>query len=90
MISQIPNVISVASLAQTRKVRTSLGTFSIHRLAPGFFGGYETAKTSGVRLATPEKALLDTLYLTPARSRLFAHLPEVGLPDQFDSARIRY
>ena len=90
MVSQIPNVIYVASLAQTRKVRTSLGTFSIHRLAPGFFGGYDVGKTSGVRLATPEKALLDTLYLAPARSRLFAHLPEVGLPDHFDSARIRY
>ena len=61
MISQIPNVIYVASLAQTRTVRTSLGTFSIHRLAPSFFGGYEIVQTSGVNLATSEKALLDTL-----------------------------
>lgn len=90
MVSQIPEVIYVASLAQTRRVQTSLGTFSIHRLAPGFFGGYETVKTSGVRLATPEKALLDTLYLAPARSRLFAHLPEVELPEHFDRDRIRY
>lgn len=90
MVSQIPNVIYVASLAQTRAVRTSLGTYSIHRLAPGFFGGYEAVKTSGVRLATPEKALLDTLYLTPARSRLFAHLPEVELPEHFDCDRVRY
>jgi predicted transcriptional regulator of viral defense system len=74
MVSQIPNVIYVASLALTRTVRTSLGTYSIHRLAPTFFGGYDTVKTSGARLATPEKALLDTLYLVPARSRLFAHL----------------
>ena len=35
-------------------------------------------------MARPEKALLDTLYLTPARSRLFAHLPEVELPASFD------
>ena len=90
MVSQIPNVIYVASLAQTRKVRTSFGTYSIHRLAPNFFGGYEIAKTSGVRLATPEKALLDTLYLAPARSRLFAHLPEVEVPAHFDRDRIRY
>jgi predicted transcriptional regulator of viral defense system len=34
MVSQIPDVIYVASLAQPRRVRTSLGTFSIHRLAP--------------------------------------------------------
>jgi predicted transcriptional regulator of viral defense system len=90
MVSQIPNVIYVASLAQTRTVRTSLGTYSIHRLTPSFFGGYDTMKTSGVRLATPEKALLDTLYLAPARSRLFAHLPEVELPEHFDHDRIRY
>jgi predicted transcriptional regulator of viral defense system len=90
MVSQIPEVIYVASLAQTRTARTSLGTFSIHRLAPRVFGGYETVKTSGVRLATPEKALLDTLYLAPARSRLFAHLPEVELSDHFDWDRIRY
>ncbi len=87
MVSQIPSVIYVAALAQTRTVRTSLGTYSIHRLAPTFFGGFEIVKTSGVRLATPEKALLDTLYLAPARSRLFAHLPEVELPDHFDRDR---
>ena len=89
MISQIPNVIYVASLAQTRKVRSGLGTFSIHQLAPTFFGGYEIA-TSGVCLATPEKALLDSVYLVPARSRLFAHLPEVDFPRRFDRQRARY
>jgi len=87
MVSQIPSVIYVATLAQTRTVRTSLGTYSIHRLAPTFFGGFEIVKPSGVRLATPEKALLDTLYLAPARSRLFAHLPEIELPDHFDRDR---
>jgi hypothetical protein len=90
MISQIPSVIYLASLAMTRKVRTSLGTFSIHRLAPSFFGGCEIVKASGVRLATREKALLDILYLGPARSRLFAHLPEVEVPEQFDRNRIGY
>jgi predicted transcriptional regulator of viral defense system len=84
MVSQVPEVIYVASLAQTRRVRTALGGFSIHRLAPTFFGGYETLEESGVRLATPEKALLDTLYLGPTRSRMFAHLPEIELPRGFD------
>jgi predicted transcriptional regulator of viral defense system len=84
MVSQVPEVIYVASLAQTRKVGTSLGAFSIHRLAPTFFGGYDTLQESGVRLATPEKALLDTLYLGPSRSRMFAHLPEIEIPEGFD------
>lgn len=83
MVSQIPEVIYVASLAPTRQVVTSFGSFSIHRLAPTFFGGYDTEE-SGVRLATPEKALVDTLYLGPSRSRMFAHLPEVDIPDSFD------
>lgn len=89
MISQIPEVIYVASLARTRRVKTRLGTFSIHRLAPGFFGGFETVADSGVRLATPEKALLDILYLVPARSRLFAHLPEIELPGRFNRSEAR-
>lgn len=84
MISQVPHVIFVASLAQTRRVKTRFGTFSIHRLAPKFFGGYVTT-SAGVRLATPEKALLDTLYLVPTRSRLFADLPEMELPRGFDT-----
>lgn len=89
MISQIPRVIYVASLAKTRRVTTSLGTYSIHRLAPSFFGGYTTLPDSGIRLAKPEKALLDTLYLSPARSRLFAHLPELELPGRFSRRETR-
>ena len=84
MVSQVPEVIYVASLAQTRRVKTTLGAFSIHRLAPTFFGGYETLQESGVRLATPEKALIDTLYLGPTRSRMFAHLPEIEISKGFD------
>jgi hypothetical protein len=71
MISQIPQVTYVASLSPTRRVETRLGTYSIHRIAPSFFGGYDT-REGGVRLARPEKALLDVLYLTPARSRATA------------------
>jgi predicted transcriptional regulator of viral defense system len=89
MISQIPRVVYVASLSRTRRVTTSLGTYSIHRLAPSFFGGYETLPDSGIRLAGPEKSLLDTLYLSPARSRLFAHLTELELPGSFSVLEAR-
>jgi predicted transcriptional regulator of viral defense system len=88
MIQQIPQVVYVASLAPTRRLKTRVATFSVHRLAPRFFGGYETT-SAGVRLARPEKALLDTLYLTPARSRLFAHLPEIEIPPGFDRKEAR-
>ena len=46
------------------------------------FGGFAEAEDGG-KLATPEKALVDFLYLSPARSRLFAALPEVELPKAF-------
>lgn len=83
MIRQLPRVIYVASLAPTKRVNTRVGDYSIHRLSPSFFGGSVIVGT-GVRLAIPEKALLDVLYLTPARSRLFAALPEVEIPATFD------
>jgi predicted transcriptional regulator of viral defense system len=88
MLSQIPQTVFVASLAPTRTVRTRFGVFSIHRLAPRFFGGFETT-AAGVRLARPEKALLDVLYLAPARSRLFARLPEIEIPRTFDRTEAR-
>jgi len=36
-----------------------------------------------INLAKPEKALIDILYLTPARSGLFKSLPEVEILPEF-------
>ena len=35
-------------------------------------------------MATPEKALLDVLYLSSARSLLFSSLPELEIPRSFN------
>jgi hypothetical protein len=43
----------------------------------------------GAKVATAEKALFDVLYLAPARSRLFASLPELEVPRQFRWQRLR-
>ena len=83
LISQIPNVIYAVSVGRTRVFRTPLGTVSIHHLQPEFFFGFEVIETAGAAMATPEKALLDFLYLRPARSNLFRALPEVELPSKF-------
>ena len=83
MIEQIPAVVYVVSLARSHRVPTSLGTFSIHRIEPAFFGGFETPTRSEAKIATPEKALLDVFYLSGVRSRLFASLPELTLPSGF-------
>jgi len=81
MISQLPVTIYAVSLARTRRLSTPLGTVSIHHLQPNFFFGFE--QYQGISMATPEKALLDILYLRPAKSRLFCALPELEFPAQF-------
>jgi predicted transcriptional regulator of viral defense system len=89
LITQIPRVVYVVSLGPTRRVPTRLATFSLHRVAPEFFGGFRHQPGTGVPLATPEKALVDVLYLTNARSRLFARLPEIELPPRFSELAAR-
>jgi predicted transcriptional regulator of viral defense system len=88
MISQVPAVTYAVSLARTRRFTTPLGTVSIHHVQPSFFFGFEDAGHGG-RLATPEKALVDFLYLTPARSQLFRALPELEWPKRFSARRAR-
>lgn len=87
MISQIPEVIYCVSLARTRTYVTPVATILIHHIPASFFFGYEERGETGIRMATPEKALLDILYLSQARSRLFAALPEVEFPPQFNIKR---
>jgi predicted transcriptional regulator of viral defense system len=89
MIEQIPAVTYVVSLSRSHRVRTSVGTFSVHRIAPEFFGGFDVAPGSGAKVAVPEKALLDVLYLSGGRTRLFAALPELEWPRSFRVADAR-
>ena len=83
MVSQIPAVTYAVTLARTRRFVTPLGTVSLHHIQPALFFGYGDAGRAGGRLATPEKALVDFLYLAPARSRLFRALPELEWPKAF-------
>ncbi len=86
MIEQVPRQVYVASLARTQQVRTSIGDFSIHHLAPELFGGY-TQLDGGGHLAVPEKALFDTIYvLTPRGGEV--RLPELELPEDFDEGQL--
>lgn len=89
MISQIPSLIYVVTTNRAKQVETSVGVFSIHKVAPEFFlpDGFDIIKD--VRLATPEKALLDVLYLSATCDRRFASLPELELPSSFDEKLAR-
>ncbi|MCX6577955.1 MAG: hypothetical protein NTV82_16390 [Candidatus Aminicenantes bacterium] len=83
MISQIPSVLYAVSLARTKTYKTALGTVSVHHFDPSFFFGHQPAAKGSGKIATPEKALIDFLYLSPARTRLFRALPELEFPGGF-------
>jgi hypothetical protein len=63
-------------------VKTKVGSFSIHHVAPEVFGGYDEIER-GAKVATAEKALFDFAYLSGGCSRLFTRLPELELPRGF-------
>lgn len=87
MIEQIPRQVYVASLHRTQKISTSLGDFSIHHVAPELFGGYRQTD-EGAQLATPEKALFDTIYLlTPRGGQI--RLSELELTEDFAEAELQ-
>jgi predicted transcriptional regulator of viral defense system len=82
MIMQIPAVIYVVSLARSGRIKTPAAVYSVHHVAPEFFDGYDLL-ASGMKIATPEKALVDLFYLSGTRTRLFAALPELEFPRSF-------
>lgn len=89
MVSQIPDTVFCVSVARTRVYRSVLGVVSVHHIPRNLFFGYETNEREGVSMASPEKALVDFLYLGPTKSRLFAALPEVTFPATFSDKRMR-
>ena len=89
LIEQIPSVLYAVTLARPRQIRTPMGTISFHRMPPQIFTGFELSSGSDAKIATPEKALFDLLYLAPGRSRLFSKLPELSIPRGFHWPRLK-
>lgn len=83
MIEQIPRTISVVSTSEPRRTETSLGVYEIHHIVPELFDGYTGDDLKGC-LATPEKALFDTVYLRAPQGGP-QRLPELELPESFDA-----
>jgi predicted transcriptional regulator of viral defense system len=89
MIEQIPAVIYAITPARPRRVQTPMGTISFHRMPPELFTGFELSSASDAKIATPEKALFDLLYLAPGRSRVFSKLPELTISRRFQWQRLK-
>ena len=88
LIEQIPRSIYVVSLDRAQTIETSLGQFVVEHIHPDLYGG--TDRSGWHDLATPEKALFDTVYLLSARQGGQVTLPEVFLPDEFDEKNVDY
>jgi predicted transcriptional regulator of viral defense system len=82
MIEQIPGQIYAVTVDRTRTVSTPIGVFSFHHCNPDFFTGYTYIKPF-LKIATPEKALVDYFYFAPTKSRQFTRLPELEIPKKF-------
>lgn len=90
MIEQIPQVITLATISHTRLIRTKLGVFSLHQLSPELFNGFGWYKMTGEFLiAEPEKALVDSLYLSSRKKKQYGNFPELHLPESFSFKKVK-
>jgi len=90
IIEQIPQVITLASTAHTKIIQTKIGTFSVHQITPMFFDGFSWYKGTGSFLiAEPEKALVDSLYLSACKKKQFGYFPELHFPKSFSFKRAK-
>jgi len=84
MIQQMPGSIHVMVREQRRPLETPVGTYEFHKISPELFGGFsDFGSRFTFPVATPAKALFDTLLLSASRGRRYAHLPELRLPAAF-------
>lgn len=90
MIEQIPHVVYAATTAHSHVETTPLGGYSFHQLDPRFFDGFDWYRgEQSFLIASPEKALVDTLYISTRKGRRFASLPELQLVSPFGIQRAR-
>lgn len=86
MIEQIPRVVHVVAARQRRSLVTSVARYEFHQVQPDLFDGFGPYRHTGhFDIATPAKALFDTLYLSVRKGQRFAHLPELELTNAFSS-----
>ncbi len=90
IIEQIPQVITLASTAHTKTIHTKIGTFSIHQITPLFFIGFNWYKGTGdFLIADPEKAFVDSLYLSACKKKQLGYFPELHFPKSFSFKKVK-
>lgn len=89
LIEQIPSILYAVTPGRPRRLQTPMATISFHRMPPELFKGFELSSASDAKIAIPEKALFDLIYLAPGRSRVFSKLPELMIPRRFQWQRLK-
>jgi predicted transcriptional regulator of viral defense system len=89
LISQIPEINYVISIARTRCYKTPVGVYSIHHINPSLFSGFDSIGEHAIHMAEPEKALFDFFYLKSAKNKLFYALPEIEIPNNFKWKKLK-
>jgi len=89
LIQQVPRVIHVVADRRARRTRrTPIGTYRFHLMRGALIGGFALHDSGTFALATPAKALFDTLYYSARKGRRYARLPEVALPVGFPAREV--
>lgn len=84
MIEQIPGAIHIVAAKQQRPILTSVGKYEFHQIGRELMGGHDPYGRLGLfELATPAKALFDSLYYSARKGKRFTRLPELELPKGF-------
>jgi len=90
IIEQIPQVITLASTSHTNIIHTKLGDFLIHQISSPLFDGFDWYKGTGdFLIAEPEKALIDSLYLSSRKKKQYGYFPELFFPKEFNFKRAK-
>lgn len=81
LISQIPKTIQIATTGHARTLNSPVGHYEFLQIKPELMKqGTQWSDTHlPYLIATAEKALIDTLYLSTRKNRRFARLPEVDI-----------
>ena len=81
LVSQIPKTIQIATTGHARTLHSPVGHYEFLQIKPELMKqGTQWSDTHlPYLIATTEKALIDTLYLSTRKNRRFARLPEVDI-----------
>jgi hypothetical protein len=74
IIEQIPQVITCASVAHTRVMKTAVGTFSIHRIAPDFFSDLTGTRKPPTSLSRRPKRPCLTVSIFPEEKAINSNI----------------